>query len=109
MILVPVITHAQALTSFQSLANSLASLLNDGAILMITAALVVYFYGIVGNIWKMSQGEARGDELKKNLFWGIIILFFMVSIWGVIQFLQYTLFKGPPPAASSNGVVIYQN
>ena len=106
----PYVADAQVATSFQSLARSAVTILNDGAILMITAALAVYFYGIAGNIFKMSQGEAVGDELKKKLFWGILIIFLMVSIWGIIQFLQYSLFGGPPPASKNNaGVIIYHN
>ena len=106
----PSIALAQSVTSFQTLARSVVTILNDGAILMIAAAVAVYFYGIAGNIFKISQGEASGEDLKKNIFWGMFIIFLMVSIWGIIQFLQYSLFGGPPPSASSSGgVIIYSN
>ena len=96
-------------TTLQAVANSAATILNDGAILLIAATLVVYFYSIAGDLYKISQGEAKGDDLKKTLLWGIAILFVMVSLWGIIQILQYSLFGGPPPSASQNGVIIYQN
>jgi len=110
-ILLPAIAAAQssAPTTLQALARSAATILNDGAILLITASVAVYFYSIAGDIYKISQGEADGGDLKKTLLWGILIIFAMVSIWGIIQILQFSLFGGPPPSASSNGVIIYQN
>ncbi len=103
----PAVVWAQsAPTTLQALAQSAATILNDGAVLLITASVAVYFYSIAGNIFKMSRGEAIGDDLKKTLYWGIVIIFAMVSIWGIIQVLQYSLFGGPPPAAT-NGVVVY--
>ena len=101
----PVVANAQAATTLQAFANSIAQLLNAGAILLITATIVVYFYGIASNIFKVSQGEAKAD-FSKYLMSGIIALFLMVSIWGVIRVLQYSLFGGPGPS-SSNGVIMY--
>ena len=104
---VPVVTFAQAPTSFQDMANVVAKLFNAGAILLITATVVVYFYGIVGNIYNARNGKAD-PKMRSNILWGILIIFFMVSIWGIIQILQYSLFGGPSPAAS-NGVIIYNS
>jgi hypothetical protein len=101
----PIVANAQAATTLQAFANSIASLLNAGAILLITATIVVYFYGIASNVFKIGQGEAKSD-FSKYLMSGIIALFLMVSIWGVIRVLQYSLFGGPGPSAS-NGVVMY--
>ena len=101
----PLVASAQGADTFQSLANIVAKIFNAGAILLITATVAVYFYGIVGNIYNMSKGEARSD-MRTNMLWGIFIIFLMVSIWGIVQFLQYSLFGGPSPSAS-NGVVIY--
>jgi len=105
-IALPSVTFAAA-TTFQSLANSIVQILNAGAVLLIVATIVVYFYSIVGSIFSMRNGEANGAELRTILLRGILVLFLMVSIWGIIHLLQYSLFGGPPPAAS-NGVIIYQ-
>ncbi len=91
----------------QTLAGTIAKLFNAGALLLITATIVVFFYGIVGNIYNLNKGEGSGD-MRKNMLWGIGILFLMVSIWGVIQVLQYSLFGGPSPSAT-NGVIIYNH
>jgi glucan phosphoethanolaminetransferase (alkaline phosphatase superfamily) len=103
----PMLAFAQsAPTSFQDLANSIVKILNAGAILLITAAVAVYFYNIVGNVFKINRGEGSGADLRKSLWLGLLIIFVMVSIWGIIQILQNSLFGGPGPSAS-NGVIIY--
>ncbi|HVM73524.1 MAG TPA: hypothetical protein VMU13_01435 [Candidatus Paceibacterota bacterium] len=104
----PSIVLAATAGSLGALAHTVAVILNAGAALLLTATFVVFFYNVVGNIFKMSRGEANGDDLKKNLLWGIIIIFFMVSIWGIIQIVQNSLFGGASPSSSS-GVTIYNN
>ncbi len=107
LLFAPFYAFAQTPTTFIGLANMLVRILNDGVVLMITAVIVVYFYGIVGRVYKSSQGETKGD-MSSYLMWGIAIIFLMVSIWGVIQILQNTLF-GPPPATNPNpsNVIMY--
>jgi hypothetical protein len=98
----------QAPRSFISLANSLTSLLNAGAVLMITATIVVFFWGIVQRIFKSGQGEVRGVNMGPYIMWGIGIIFLMVSIWGVIALLQYSLFGKPPVGTNAGGSINYR-
>lgn len=102
----PSVALAQAVSSFQDLANSIAKILNAGALLLITATIVVYFYSIVGHVFRINRGEGSSSDLRKTLWMGILIIFVMVSIWGIIQILQNSLFGGAGPSAS-NGVIIY--
>lgn len=52
-------------------------------------ALLVFFWGLVKFIYTTSQeGKAEG---KIFMVWGIIALFVMVSVWGIILFLQQQL------------------
>lgn len=106
-LLLPSAAFAQTVNSFQALVGKVVAILNAGAILLIAVAVVVYFYTIVGNIFQMRQGETSSD-LKNTIVRGMLVIFVMVSIWGIIQFLQYSLFGGPPPAAT-NGVIIYSS
>ena len=106
VIALPAITLAQSTNSFQSLANTIAKILNAGALLLITGAIAVFFYNIVGDVIRMQQGHDVGADLRKTVMVGIGIIFVMVSIWGIIQLLQNSLFGGPGPAAS-NGAIIF--
>ncbi|HUO56075.1 MAG TPA: hypothetical protein VMU27_01425, partial [Candidatus Paceibacterota bacterium] len=77
--------------TFKDLATTAAHILNYGAGALLTAAVAVYFWSIASGIYKINQGEASGGQLRSTILWGIIIIFFMVSIWGIIQFLQHDL------------------
>ena len=64
----------------------ISTLLNGLIGLFITLAIVVFFWGLVKYLWSMSNEDAH--EGLKIMFWGIIAVFVMVSIWGLIALLQ---------------------
>ncbi|OGG53813.1 hypothetical protein A3H16_03495 [Candidatus Kaiserbacteria bacterium RIFCSPLOWO2_12_FULL_53_8] len=55
--------------------------------LLITIALIVFFWGLIRYV--LASGEAKGEGLQIML-WGVIAVFVMVSIWGIIKLLQTT-------------------
>lgn len=76
--------------TFRELACELTELLDIATFTIIIFGLVVYFWGIATNIPHF--GDEKGAEKRKSFFvWGIIILFVMVSIWGIIQLIQSSL------------------
>ena len=103
----PQLALAQAPTTFQALANVIVRILNAGVVLLIAATIVYYFYGITQDILKRGGGRAD-DHGNGYLIKGILILFVMISIWGIIQLIQYTLF-GSPQSAGGNGSTYYQS
>ena len=58
--------------------------------MLVAAALVAFLYGAAYNMLK--AGERGGTALRQFLVWGVVILFVMVSIWGILNLLQQTLF-----------------
>ena len=78
------------MTLFDTLStgNALANML-VGTIF--TIAVVVFFWGLVQYL--VSVGEQKGKGLQR-MFYGIITLFVMVSIWGLIALLQNTFLPG---------------
>jgi hypothetical protein len=57
--------------------------------LFITLAIVVFFWGLIKYLWSMDNENAH--EGLKQMFWGLIAIFVMVSIWGLIKLIQGTL------------------
>ncbi len=57
--------------------------------LLILAALVLLLYGIVKNFFFESSDEKR-KEGKDFIIWGIVALFVMVSVWGLVNVLRGT-------------------
>ena len=101
-LLLPSIALAAAPKSFSDLVNLLVSLMNNATLVLITLGLVIYFYGISTSLFKSK--EEGSEKLKMYLLWGILILFVMVSIWGILRLLENTLF-GSGAANSSSGAV----
>ena len=82
-----------AIASAQSLLNTLAlvnTFLNAAIGLFITIAIVVFFWGLITYLTKLGEEGERKKALQL-MFWGVIAIFVMVSIWGIIRLLQNTL------------------
>lgn len=92
----PAVAFAAAPRTFLDLSNLIVLILDNTTAVLIVAGIVVYFYGISTNILNFS--EDGGEKVRAYFFWGIIVLFVMVSIWGILRMLQSTLFGG-----SANG------
>lgn len=102
-LIAPSIAFAAAPRTFSELANLLVQIINSTTTVLIVGGIVVYFWGLSTNILKFSEGG--GTEKIKNYFvWGILVLFVMVSIWGIIGLLQSTLFGSSAYAPSGSGV-----
>lgn len=54
-------------------------------------ALVVFFWGLAKFILKAGDETARAEG-KQVMVWGIIALFVLVSIWGIISFITGEIF-----------------
>jgi len=58
-----------------------------------TISVLVFFWGIVKFI-SAAGDEKKIEDGKKFLVWGVIGLFIMFSIWGILQFFSDSFF-GP--------------
>jgi len=79
--------------NFAEFAAVVVNLIDVATGVLMVFGLVVYFWGMAVNIPHF--GDEKGSEKRKGFFlWGLIVLFVMFSIWGIIQILQASLFKG---------------
>ena len=58
--------------------------------LLIAVAVVIFLYGVVKYITAAGNEEKR-KEAKDAMIWGIVGLFVMVAVWGLVNLLYYTL------------------
>lgn len=80
-----------ALASAQTLLNTLAlvsTFINSLVYLFITLAIVVFFWGLIEYLMKVGT-EDKSKGLQRMMM-GVIAIFVMVSIWGIIRLLQST-------------------
>lgn len=85
VILVPTISFA-ALDGLKGLMNESLGLLNLGIRIIFALALALFFWGLVQFIMKSGDAKLR-DEGKQRMIWGIIALFVMISIYGILNFV----------------------
>ncbi|MEK7093148.1 MAG: hypothetical protein AAB927_01555, partial [Patescibacteria group bacterium] len=86
LLLLPTVALASAPRTFEELANLIVEILDGGVGLLVLTGIVIYFYGVSTNILKMS--DEGGQKARAYFIWGIIVIFVMVSIWGILDLLQ---------------------
>ena len=91
LLFTPLITLAAPRT-FSELADLVTNLINGGIGIALILGIVVYFYGIAVSIPKTSEGDV--ERIKAHFFWGILALFIMFSVWGIVALIRNTLFGG---------------
>jgi amino acid transporter len=68
----------------------------DYLVLVVLAlALVFFLWGMAKFILHADSEEGRKSG-KQIMIWGLIALFVMTSVWGIIKFIQDDVFGGSP-------------
>ena len=57
--------------------------------LIVGFSLIVFIWGVAKYILNAANPEAR-SEGRQFMLWGIVALFVVVSVWGLVQVLQET-------------------
>lgn len=63
-------------------------------LLIIASAVVMFLWGLVQYITKGGEGSKEAVSL---IFWGVVILFVMISVWGLVGILTGTFGFGDAP------------
>lgn len=59
--------------------------------LMFAAALVYFLWGVVKYI-KDADSESAREEGRRHILWGLVGLFIMVAVYGIILVVRRTVF-----------------
>ena len=90
LLALPGFVFGQAASNFTVLDTfvaNLGTLLNNLIPILVTLAVIFFFWGLA--LFIFSAGDETGREKGKSIMlWGIIALFIIVSIWGIIAVLQ---------------------
>ena len=86
-ITVPVITAAQGyLTNTTGISRDFLSLLNNTLVpIVFSLALLFFFWGVALYLRQSEHDKERG---KKVMAWGVVALFVMSSVWGLVFFFR---------------------
>lgn len=83
----PVFASA-AINSLNDIFAFISSTLNTLLPLIIAAAVVYFIYGIA--MYVISGSEDAKDAAKNKIIYGVIGLFVMISVWGLVNILVNT-------------------
>jgi hypothetical protein len=80
----PAIASAQTLGNLETLLRSVGRLIDIALPIVVALALLAFFWGLMKAIF----GGPKGVEEGRNLMiWGVVALFVMVSVWGLVRFV----------------------
>lgn len=99
VIFLPTLAFAAAPRTFSELVNLAVTIIDTATGVLVTAAVAIYLWGVSTSIWK--TGDEASTRAKTYFFWGVIVLFVMVSIWGILRILRDTLFAENPYGGTS--------
>jgi hypothetical protein len=72
--------------NFRELVKIFLDIINPLLVIIVALSLLVFFKGLVGFIAK--SGDAKSHEDGKSLMiWGLIGLFVMISVWGILRMI----------------------
>jgi uncharacterized membrane protein len=104
LLLAPVGAEAAgAPKTLRELSELAVSFFGQATITLVAVGVTIYMWNIARDFEKMKEGEA--DQMRLYYFWGIIIIFVMVSIWGILEVLQNTVLSGQGPGVRPPGSV----
>jgi uncharacterized membrane protein HdeD (DUF308 family) len=81
----PALASAASVYDLLALANNV---LNAGIAILITAAIVAVFWGVVRALFAASADDKKNGI--RTALMGVVAVAIMVSIWGIIRLLQNT-------------------
>jgi hypothetical protein len=100
--LLPLIASAQiAVNNLQGIQATLAQILGYVFPILLTLAVVVVVWGIFKFIVNAGDEEARKTG-RSFILWGIVGIFLMLSVWGLINILVNSFAFNTTPATSPN-------
>jgi uncharacterized membrane protein YidH (DUF202 family) len=83
----PMLTFAQNLAAINTLATGFGAIVNTLIPIMMALAVLAFFWGLVKYIANASDESAK-ESGKTLMIWGMIALFVMVALWGILGWVQ---------------------
>ncbi len=91
LVIAPALASAQQLTNLGNLLTSVKRLVDSALPLVVGLALLGFFWGLAKFIFSGGEDKEKG---KNIMIWGIVALFVMMSVWGLVRFIGSALGVG---------------
>jgi len=88
--MMPMLASAQELSNVSTLLNSIGRLINAALPIVLGLALLGFFWGLALFIFN-ANNEEKQKEGKSIMIYGVVALFVMVAVWGLVRFIGTAL------------------
>ncbi|MEO8637585.1 MAG: hypothetical protein ABI430_01650 [Candidatus Taylorbacteria bacterium] len=90
VLLTPSLAFAQQLGQLDSLVTSFGRIVNNMVPIVFIIALLVFFWGLAKYILAAGSEESKAEG-RRIMVGGIIALFVMASVWGIVRWAQVAI------------------
>ncbi len=106
----PTLVFAQAITDVNSLTNKFTNLGNTAIQILIAFSVIWIIYNVVRYLIMGGESEEKRKQAGGAILWGIVGLFVILSIWGLVRILTNTFVtqRAAPTAGSGEFPTIPQ-
>ena len=81
-------------STLRELVDIILNIINPLLLVIAGLSLLAFFKGLISFIFH--AGDAKGNDEGKSLMkWGLIALFVMVTLWGILSFFSNSFGFGP--------------
>ncbi len=104
LLLTPFVAFAETLEDTLRTVNNLIGVITP---IVVALALIYFFWGLASLLLGKADDKGR-EEARNKMIYGILILFVMLSVWGLVGVLQDTFNVGgnqqitPPSVNTGN-------
>ena len=89
LVLVPFLAFGQDDTQIGGILNIVRKILNTLIPILITLGIIYFIYGVIQYMINAND-SAKREEGRNFMIWGIVALFVITSIWGLVKLLAGT-------------------
>lgn len=78
--------HAAFFVKFTEFLGAVSGIINIATPIVVGLALLYFFWGLAQFIAKSGNSESH-EEGRNKMIWGLIALFVMLTVWGIVFFI----------------------
>ena len=92
MFLLPFVSSAEVIstTGINAVITDITGIINRIVPLLIGIAVLVFLWGVLKYVISGADDADKRKEARGFMIWGIVSIFIMVSVWGLVGILQRT-------------------
>ena len=104
--LMPFVASAQLTNVINNIINPIGQIINLLIPIVFALAMLYFFWGLAQYILNAGD-EAKKEEGRNKMIWGIVAIFVMAAVWGIVRFIGTAvgITPGQGPGFSAGGLV----